>query len=68
LLGYPHLDLYLHIPMTRRNLWKEQEEEERIWREELGWGGKIAYILLAVVLPIVAAILGPWLAEQIAAH
>ena len=54
--------------MTRRNLWKEQDEEARIWREELGWVGKIAYILLAVVLPIAAAILTPWLAEQIAAR
>jgi len=54
--------------MTRRNLWKEQDEEARIWREEIGWGGKIAYILLAVVLPIAAAILMRWLAEQIAAH
>jgi len=54
--------------MTRRNLWKEQDEEARIWREELGWVGKIAYILLAVILPIAAAILTPWLAEQIAAR
>ena len=54
--------------MTRRNLWKEQDEEARIWREELSWFGKIAYILLAVILPIAAAILTPWLAEQIAAR
>jgi hypothetical protein len=54
--------------MTRRNLWEEHEEEARVWREELTWAGKIAYILLAVVLPIAAAILGPWLAEQIAPH
>jgi hypothetical protein len=66
--GAPRLDLDLLIPMTRRNLWKEQDEEARIWREELGWVGKIAYILLAVILPIAAAILTPWLAEQIAAR
>ena len=54
--------------MTRRNLWKEQEEEARIWREELTWAGKIAYILLAVVLPVAAAILIPWLTAHNAAH
>ena len=54
--------------MTRRNLWKEQEEEARIWREALTWAGKFAYILLAVVLPIAAAILINWLDAQIAAH
>ena len=54
--------------MTRRNLWKEQEEEACIWREELTWAGKIAYILLAVVLPIAAAILIPWLDAYNAAH
>jgi hypothetical protein len=52
--------------MTRCNFWKEQDEEARIWREELGLGGKIAFILLAVVLPIAAAILKPWLVAQIA--
>ena len=36
---------------------KEQEQEARISREELGWRGRIACILLAVVLPIAAAIL-----------
>ena len=54
--------------MTRRNWWKEREEEARIWREELTWAGKIAYILLAVVLPIAAAILIPWLDAYNAAH
>jgi hypothetical protein len=54
--------------MPQPNWWKEQEEEARIWREQLTWAGKIAYILLAVVLPIAAAILIPWLDAYNAAH
>ena len=54
--------------MPRRDWWTEQEHEARIWREELGRGGKIAYNLLAVILPIAAGILKPWLAAQIAPH
>ena len=54
--------------MPQPNWWKEQEEEARICREQLTWAGKIAYILLAVVLPIAAAILIPWLDAYNAAH
>jgi hypothetical protein len=53
--------------LPRGNGWKEQEEA-RIWHEELGWGEKIGYILLVLVLPIAGAILTAWLAAQNAAH
>ncbi len=53
--------------MTKRNMWKEQQEEARLWHEEVSWVGKIAYIVLVVVLPVAAYILRVWL-ESHTAH